>query len=116
MLITKFRSICAYISASILMDTDLDLDPYSYLKDNTIVENDTLKHTGFEIYQLLMVIGIIGMMLSLITCGIMLMLARKGSKLEESKHRIMGTVIIGFVIFAFPFFLGVVMKMANSLL
>lgn len=82
-------------------------DPFSLLNNN--ISNDTnLRGTFASFYQLLKVVGIIGIIVSIVVCG--LKVSSKDAKArEEGKNLLLTKGIISIAIFSFIGVLGMIL-------
>lgn len=85
------------------------LDPFEYLRKITVTEEEVIRETGASFYHLLETLGIIGIVLTFIVCGIRLAFAPKGQELGEVKKRLQTEAVIAVTLFGFVFLVGTVM-------
>ena len=91
-------------------------DPLKILDDgNLITQNPVMRSAGASAYQLLMAIGIIGVVCSLILAGIKLGFTKNSRSRNEVKKSIGTTLLIAVVLFGFVAILGMILEIVNSL-
>lgn len=94
-------------------DTKMDMDPFSYLNNNKVSDNGSLQKMGASLYSLLIAIGAIGVVLTIMISGLLMMLG-KGNTRQDGKSRLVVISVICIAIFSFVFLAGEVLKIANS--
>lgn len=100
------------INAIVMLSLDIDTDPFKLIngKNNGIADNKQLKGTASSFYGLLSVVGIIGIILSIIICGILIYSKKDAKKRQEAKEQLLFKFIIAILIFSFSWIIGVVLK------
>lgn len=94
-------------------DTKMDMDPFSYLNNNKVSDNGSLQKMGASLYRLLIAIGAIGVVLTIIISGLLMMLG-KGNTRQDGKSRLSVISVVCIAIFSFVFLAGEVLKVANN--
>ena len=91
-------------------------DPLKIIDDEKLItENPVMRGLGASSYQLLMAIGIIGVVCSLILAGIKLSFTRNSRSRNEVKKSIGTTLLIAIVLFGFVGLLGMILEVIHSL-
>lgn len=94
---------------------EIDKDPFSYIKDNKLSSDDALRNTAISYYQLMMVIGVIGLAFSLFVGGYKLASSKNGNTTAEAKKAIITKMIIGSAFFGLVEILGIVIAISRQL-
>lgn len=95
-------------------EDSMNMDPFSYIKKNKVSDNTAIKGFGVSAYNLLIVLAAIGIVTTVIICGIRLL--GKGKSRQEGKSRLGIIILTGIAIFAFVFIANQVLKIANKLI
>lgn len=90
----------------------MNMDPFSYLENNKVSDNSSLRGMGASLYRLLIAIGAIGIVLTIMISGLLMMLG-KGKTRQEGKSRLSVVSVVCIAIFSFVFLAGEVLKVAN---
>lgn len=93
----------------------IDMDPFSYLNRNEISNNESLRNGAMSFYQLMMIVGVFGVVVSLLVGACKLLMAQKGNSVADAKKEIVVKMFIGIIIFGFVSILGIVFEIASSL-
>ena len=109
-IVSGMHLLAGRVYLDILQDPLKIIDEGKLLTDNTVI-----KDTGSSAYQLLMAIGIIGVVCSLVLAGIRLSFARNSRSRSEVKKSIGATLLIAIVMFGFVGLLGLILEVVNSL-
>lgn len=83
-------------------------DPFSLLSNNNISNDTNLRGTFASFYQLLKVVGIIGIIASIVICGLKLS-SKVATTREEGKNQLLTKGIISIAIFSFIGILGMIL-------
>lgn len=94
-------------------DTKMNMDPFSYLENNKVSDNSSLRRMGASLYGLLKAVGAIGVVLTIMISGFLMMLG-KGKTRQEGKSRLSVVSVVCIAIFSFVFLAGEVLKVANN--
>ena len=89
--------------------TNINLDPWSYLGKNAISENQALQGTASGAFQLMITIGIIGIMATIIFAFIN-MGSENSKKREEGKSLLSSKIVVGILLFGLVGILGLVFE------
>lgn len=81
-------------------------NPFDILQDSYITKNDTFRDNAASAYQLLLVIGIIGLVTSLIMIGLKLSINKNSSKRSEEKSKLGFKIWLGILFFSFVTLMG----------
>lgn len=98
----------------IAVKTKMNMDPFAYIKSNSITDNTQIRGMSASAFNLIRAFGIVGVVVSIIVNGIRLMYAKKGQKLEEVKQRIMIHFIISICVFGFITLIGQIFYIAKK--
>lgn len=94
----------------------IEKNPFSYIKQNDLTTDSTLRETAVSFYELLMSIGIIGIMCTIIICSIKIMFPKHGQTKADAKNHLLVKCAISIMIFAFTFIIGLANAIAKSLI
>ncbi len=93
----------------------MNMDPFFYIKNNVVSDEKNLQMTAASAFKLFRAVGMIGIVATLLIVGIQFLYAKKGSKLEEVKSRLVIETVIGGLIFSFLFWLEQIFYIAGRL-
>ena len=84
----------------------MNLDPFSYLTDNSVTKDAAIRDLAASWYGVVKTFSIIGLLITIVACGISLAVTKNSRRREEVKRSILvkGAVFCG--ICAFAFFIG----------
>lgn len=85
-------------------------DPFAILREDNLSSNPILKDNAASAYQLFLVIGIIGLVLTLIINGLYLIFSKDSSKKSEIKLNIGTKTLVAIIFFGFITFIGIVYR------
>lgn len=105
------------IAATISTDpaATISTDPFEIMRDNAGIADDaTVQGAGASAYRLLMVVGVIGILSSIMICGVSLALRKNGQARQEVKHTLMVKLGIAVVLFGFVGLLGLVLQVISQ--
>jgi len=105
----------AFVQSNSDKEPKINKDPFSYIGDNKLSDNTAVKNTAMSFYQLMIVIGVIGVMVSLTLIGYKLMFSKSGSENGEAKKNIITKLIIAIGVFGFVGILGMIFEITKSL-
>lgn len=93
------------------------MDPWKELSRNTFSKfiNNKILSIGADWYQVVFIIGVVGLTISLILMGISLIFRRRGTDIAMAKEDFMIKVCIAIFIFIFPTIFGLVYPVFESL-
>lgn len=101
-------------SGSFITSPSLLKDPFHYIGNNDLSGvNGDFRSTAASLYQLFLVVGIVGLLYSIIKCGIKFMFLGP-EKRAEAKLELLSRMMQGVVLFAFPFFAGLILTILSS--
>ncbi len=89
-------------------------NPFDYFDSIAITKNEIIREQGQSMYLLFEKIGIVGVFVSLVFCGIQLMFAENGSNYAAVKKKILVEFIILVALSSSIFFAGVIFNAAKS--
>lgn len=92
------------------------IDPWVYLKDNSISQDTILRDFASSAAQLGITVGILGMVFSILLMAIRLASSSDPKKREEIKQEAIIKAIIGILLFSIPFWMGVLKLFGDSLI
>lgn len=84
---------------------------------NTTFDSATeaVKSTGNSLYKLLMAIAVVGLVVSIITCGISMSINKNATKKAENKSHMVDIAIGGIVIFGAMFIISLIKSIGEGL-
>lgn len=106
----------AWLSNSMAKAADVDTSFLTGEGNGTFTElQSTIEGTGASFYRLVMTIGVIGLVISLIFCGITLAVNKNASKREEGKSQLIWIALGGVVVFGSMSILGILKTVGGNL-
>jgi hypothetical protein len=91
------------------------VDPFDLLQDE-VSNNAVLRTNAASAYDLLLIIGVIGLFSTIIICGLRLVLSKNSSKKSETKATIGFKTWLAIGFFGFVSIMGIVYKAIKMLI
>lgn len=83
-------------------------DPFKILKKDNISENSQLRNNAASAYKFFLVMGIIGLVVTLIISGLRLAFSKDASKKSEVKSGLGNKTVAALIFFSFVSLIGIV--------
>lgn len=99
----------------LLLDNPKETNPFSLYKKGYITENEDLRATSVSFYEFMMVVGVLGLVITIVICGIRLALSHNSKKAEQIKDILTGKVWIALGLFSFVAVVGLIFDIINSI-
>lgn len=91
-----------------------EIDPWVYLKDTSLSDDKILLDFASSAGELGILIGIMGIVFSILYMVIRILFTQNAAKKEEIKQEAIMKGVIGILIFSIPFWLGVIKTLADA--
>lgn len=86
--------------------------PFEILKDRSLSDNATVQATAASYYDLMIAAAVVGLVLSIMVIGIMLIWSRRAEARNERKQELAYKSILGIAIGGFLFLIRTIYKIA----
>lgn len=83
-------------------------DPFKILKNDNLSENSQLRDNAASAYKLFLIVGIIGLVITLISSGLRLAFSKDASKKSEVKSGLGNKTVAALILFSFVSIIGIV--------
>ena len=93
-----------------------DINPWTYLEDTSIYLNDSLTDLASSSSELVMTVGIMGMVFSIIYIAVRLLFSRNAARREEIRQEAVIKGMIAVMLFSVPFWLGIFKQFSELLI
>lgn len=92
-----------------------NIDPFDKLQDIGVSDNSMLQENAASAYNFFLVIGIIGLAITVSYCGLKIAWNHQAAKKSEAKSELGFKIWLALGLFSFSFLLGIVLELAQSL-
>ena len=105
------------LALTIRVLAEVETDPFKILRDGYgFATDETVRGAGQSFYQLMMVLGVIGILSSILIGGLILAInSKNGNNRQEAKHSLFVKCGIAVLIFGFTGILGMVLEIIGQI-
>lgn len=111
----KLNFLLIDLKYGVFLKTKIKQNPYDYISKNSISNDGIMRNTANSWYSLMQTVSGLGMVITIMVCGLVLAFTKNPQKREEVKKKLIVKAGVFIIICAFAWFVGTIFSAVNKM-